>query len=407
MVLGGGSTVAKQIKLFLAIAVLAVFLAPPVRGLADPAAVVAAAKQSVVYIDHRDSAGRHSAGTGFFVTGYGLVLTCYHVVEPLKEGEWLGKGGAANADKVWVRLPDGKSLEAERVYADPAMDAALLWVRGTDFAPLRLATSAPAQAAEVLVMGYPLGDELGKEVVVTKGIVSSLRLSGGVLQIDAAVNPGNSGGPVLDSQGRVVGMAWARIKGVEGMNFALGIAALPPACTAIIASAGSGSGTLHVRMSRQQVQDLALHLADWFRQAEATLRKHQDCSGWRGTADELRGKRTSLEFYAKIAGGAVQLAELLSRQPDSLGVVYKLCSDCDSVSDALVELSGDLRAQALPSSASDVSARIREILVDPAVPVGDQSTQWTPSAKMALGLLEMDLMMTFNSAPPSCLEKWK
>jgi ankyrin repeat protein/V8-like Glu-specific endopeptidase len=190
-------------------------------ALSDAAAVTAFAKPAVVFVHHRNALGQDSYGTGFIVFTDGYVITCAHVI--------ASTAATPNSqDKTWVRTSDGSTFEGEMVYCDSQHDVALLHLAGASNLPcLQLERSArPAQGEEVVVLGYPLGPILGKELVVTRGIVSAFRSGGAIFQLDAAVNPGCSGGPVLSGVGRVVGIAWAKLPGYEGMNFAMSAAAI-------------------------------------------------------------------------------------------------------------------------------------------------------------------------------------
>jgi S1-C subfamily serine protease len=168
--------------------------------------LVSAALPAVASID--TGAGR---GSGFFVRP-DLVVTNAHVVD-----------GHAS-----VRLrAGGVEYTARPIATSPGSDLSLLQVYGANAeqAVLRLGTAADARPGEeVIAIGYALGSLSN---TVTRGIVSAIRQAGAVtlLQTDAAINPGNSGGPLLDRQGRVIGvnsMAVARQTG-EGLGFAIAV----------------------------------------------------------------------------------------------------------------------------------------------------------------------------------------
>jgi ankyrin repeat protein len=183
------------------------------------------AKPAVVFIRHRDALNRGTTGTGFFVSPNGHILTCAHVVAPTVRKR-SGKKPEVS-DKIWVRVPDGSTQEATRLYCDTASDVAVVRIDGARFRYLSLSQFPPVQGQDVILLGYPLGQALGKEVTVTRGIVSALRLNSRVFQLDAAASPGNSGGPVLDESSKVIGIAFAKVRGQEGMNFAVSSAYLP------------------------------------------------------------------------------------------------------------------------------------------------------------------------------------
>lgn len=222
--------------------VTAFLMAQPVTGRPDATIVTASAKRGVVFIRHRDSMSRETTGTGFFVSANGYILTCAHVVSPVF-GSRTKK--LSTTDRIWVRSTDGVTQEAQLLYCDAKRDIAVLAIPGSYSRPyLQLSKSKPMQGEEVFVLGYPLGQGLGKEVVVTRGIVSALRFGGSVFQLDAATNPGNSGGPVLNEYGLVIGMAFAKLREVEGMNFAISAASLPSLTSMIQHSAVSRIGTV-------------------------------------------------------------------------------------------------------------------------------------------------------------------
>lgn len=151
-------------------------------------------------------------GTGFFVTANGYALTAAHVVSGL--------------ETVTIKLSSGIELEAKVVRSSPAADTALLKVQGTGFAALSLGENAPGAGTDVFVLGTPLSDELAKSV--SRGVVSGTRKVGDeeLIQTDAAVNPGNSGGPMLNAQGEVMGVVSQKLAGVgvEGLAFAIPMA---------------------------------------------------------------------------------------------------------------------------------------------------------------------------------------
>jgi S1-C subfamily serine protease len=141
-----------------------------------------------------------SSGTGFFINDEGLILTNRHVVK--------------GAKSMMVMMNDRKRRTAEVVVIDEEQDLALIRLK-VGAAPLRTAfvqlakADNPGDGAECVVMGYPLIDRLGGAIKITRGIVSSGKGSnteGADIVTDAKVNPGNSGGPLLDKYGNVIGV---------------------------------------------------------------------------------------------------------------------------------------------------------------------------------------------------------
>jgi len=159
-----------------------------------------------------------STGTGFHITPT-TILTCAHVI--------------ANAKNIEVVDSRGIKKTATVMAQDLVADLAILRVSGT--APGILQIAQPKTAAimdPIMVVGFPLSSALGPEISASEGRINSIRISptGPVIQIDAVVNPGNSGGPVLNSQGNVVGVAQAKMEAVsvfggetitERLNFAV------------------------------------------------------------------------------------------------------------------------------------------------------------------------------------------
>lgn len=135
----------------------------------------------------------NQSGTGFYVTNEGHVVTNNHVVEGCKNI-------FANKEKLSL------------IIADPVNDLAILKSKSRNNNFLYLESNTPKKGEEVLVIGYPFGKDLSSESKITQGIISSLEGMGNDfsrLQIDAAIQPGNSGGPVFNKSGNVVGVAVA------------------------------------------------------------------------------------------------------------------------------------------------------------------------------------------------------
>lgn len=176
--------------------------------------VVQAAREGVVGLRVEQGRGRTGAGSGFLVTPDGYLLTNHHVVD--------------GARTVVAMFEDGSERGAEVVGADPDTDLALLRVAGAaPPAHLRLGDEAALRVGQVVVA---IGNPHGLGHTVTSGIVSALgrslrarngRLIDRVVQTDASLNPGNSGGPLLDTTAAVVGVNTAIIGGAMSLCFAV------------------------------------------------------------------------------------------------------------------------------------------------------------------------------------------
>jgi S1-C subfamily serine protease len=177
-----------------------------------------------------EDGGEGGQGSGFVLDDEGYVATNAHVVT-------MEDDNAARAERVFVLFPDGNRVPAEIVGHDPNADVALLKVdpEGLELTPLRLGRSSGLAVGEpVAAIGSPFGEEQSLSVGVVsaldRNIQSLTRFGiGDAIQTDAAINPGNSGGPLLDAQGRVIGIN-AQIKsqsgGGEGVGFAIPVDAV-------------------------------------------------------------------------------------------------------------------------------------------------------------------------------------
>jgi serine protease Do len=210
-------------------------------------ALIATAEPAVVAIttDGGPGSGSGGAGTGFVISPDGIIVTNNHVVD--------------GASSISVSFSDGTSKPAKLVGRDPSADLAVVKVAGTNLPALPLGDSAAVKVGdEVVAIGNALALEGG--LTVTRGIISGTDRNVdtqeggtlvGMLQTDAAINFGNSGGPLLDAHGRVIGINTAIADPTEAQNigFAIPISRAKP----IIADLRAGRKAAFLGVSSRNV----------------------------------------------------------------------------------------------------------------------------------------------------------
>lgn len=184
--------------------------------------IVSSVADSVVHIevrkkstDKRTKGESLAAGTGsgFIISSDGFIITNNHVVDA--------------ADQIMVSFTDGRRVNAEVKGRDASTDIAVLKIDETGLKALQLANSSTLQVGQIAVA---IGNPMGLQYTVTTGVVSALgrtlranngRLIDDVIQTDAALNPGNSGGPLLNSHAQVIGVNTAIVASAQGLCFAI------------------------------------------------------------------------------------------------------------------------------------------------------------------------------------------
>ena len=182
------------------------------------------------YVQRGTEVQKVGAGSGFFVSSSGHIATNRHVVEDA-------------AATYTALLTDGRQLPATVIYRDNAIDFAVLTVAGAGFTPAALGNSAALKLGQTV---FAVGNALGEfSNSISVGIISGLNRSleaqsrsgteslENVLQTDAAINPGNSGGPLVDLDGRVVGINVATVVGGQSIGFAVPVDTVKKLITAV------------------------------------------------------------------------------------------------------------------------------------------------------------------------------
>lgn len=179
----------------------------------SPSVVHITVKKKGAALRVRSKERQSGSGSGFIISTEGFIVTNSHVVHGM--------------DEIFVALPDGRNFKAELVGADPSTDLAVVRIYAPDLKAVTLGDSAKLKVGQLAIA---IGNPYGFQYTVTAGVVGALgrslrsstgRLIDNVIQTDAALNPGNSGGPLVNSHGEVIGINTAIILPAQGICFAV------------------------------------------------------------------------------------------------------------------------------------------------------------------------------------------
>ncbi len=266
-------------------------------------AVVSITTRQIEYDEFNHPTPVRGLGSGFIIDRRGYILTNNHVVD--------------GAEQIRVTLTDERVFRATLVGTDAFTDLALVKIDGAAFPTVRLGASARLEVGETVVaIGSPLWIEGGPTVTV--GVVSALGRSmeqpdlpvlHGLIQTDAAINHGNSGGPLLNRTGEVIGINTALIASAHGIGFAIAIDMAKPVVEALLKSgrvvrASMGLSAVSVTPQVAYANDLAID--------RGALVTHVDAGGPAETAGVQVGD-VVLEIEGKRVKGLHDLHERMER----------------------------------------------------------------------------------------------
>ena len=246
-------------------------------------------------------------GSGVIVSADGLILTNSHVVK--------------DADEIKVNLSDKRSFTAKVIGADPESDIALIKIDAKDLPIAELGDSDKIRVGEIV---FAVGNPFGLNRTVTSGIISATgRANVGIIdyedfiQTDAAINPGNSGGPLVNIEGKVIGVNTAiasRSGGYQGIGFAI-----PSNSARLIMNDLQKTGKVRRGLLGVNIQDLNDSLAKSFgRNSSEGALVSQVIEGSPAEKAGVKSGDIILKFNGQPVGGAAQLKNMVGREkPDT------------------------------------------------------------------------------------------
>lgn len=207
-----------------------------------------------------------SSGSGFFVSAEGHIITNEHVIEKCRH--------------VFLHKKGEEPLETKILARDVINDLALLKVNFKPKIIFPISDDPPYLTQDVTAAGYPMISTLGAEVKVTKGIVSALSAPEDFsrIQVDAAVQPGNSGGPIFDEFGNVLGVVVSGFSDMQNVNFGIKASVVKNLLVAnMVETIKPRQSTVNWRSFSSEVGDGTVLLSCWMTKSElAHLRKNND-----------------------------------------------------------------------------------------------------------------------------------